>query len=200
MISGSCDLERKVPTRFTFDRAQDWHPVWSPDGRRLAFSSTRVLGGTGNSVFWKEVLNVAAEQPVLKSTTNDRVNDWSPDGKAAADQSHFGGRWALDRTVRPRAHLPRKTRSLRYLNSENFTETRGQFYPVAREDGRILDRLHLERVRRQYEVYVESYPRGTLKERVSIKGGTQPRWRRDGKELFYISPDLKLMAVDVDCG
>jgi eukaryotic-like serine/threonine-protein kinase len=46
-------------------------------------------------------------------------------------------------------------------------------------------------------VFVESYPRGTQKERISTGGGTQPRWRRDGKELFYISPDLKLMSVAV---
>jgi hypothetical protein len=54
------DLARNVPTRFTFDSAQDWHPVWSPDGRRLAFSSTRLLGGTINCVFWKETIVVKA--------------------------------------------------------------------------------------------------------------------------------------------
>lgn len=52
----------------------------------------------------------------------------------------------------------------------------------------------------EYEVYVESLPRDGQKVRISTKGGTQPRWRRDGKELFYISPDLKMMAVDVTKG
>jgi eukaryotic-like serine/threonine-protein kinase len=47
------------------------------------------------------------------------------------------------------------------------------------------------------EVYVESYPRGVPKVRISTNGGTEPRWRRDGKELFYVSPDRKLLGVDV---
>jgi hypothetical protein len=50
------------------------------------------------------------------------------------------------------------------------------------------------------EIYVESYPRGSQKEHISTEGGMQPRWQKDGKELFYIAPDLKLMAVDVTMG
>jgi WD40 repeat protein len=75
------DLARSVPTRFTFDAAQDWHPVWAPDGSRLAFSSTRVAGGRTNSLFWKDARNVGNEELLYSSGANERLDDWSPDGK-----------------------------------------------------------------------------------------------------------------------
>jgi hypothetical protein len=87
-------------------------------------------------------------------------------------------------------------RATLYLNSESITETRGQFFPLSDPDGRSWV-VYTSNESGEYEIYVESYPRGAQKDRISTHGGTQPRWRRDGKELFYISPDLKLMTVPV---
>jgi eukaryotic-like serine/threonine-protein kinase len=187
-----------VPTRFTFDPAQDWHPVWSPDGRRRAFSSTRLLGGTINSVFWKEATSIGSEQLVVRSNANDRVDDWSPDGKLFLINRSQG---RDDLWIAPfdSGGVTDDSKTVPYLNAQGFTETRGQFFPVQSADGRSWI-AYTSNETGEYEVYVESYPRAAQKERISTRGGTQPRWRRDGKELFYISPDLKMMAVDVTKG
>jgi eukaryotic-like serine/threonine-protein kinase len=189
------DLARNVPARFTTHGAQDWHPVWSPDGQRLAFSSTRAIGGTTNSLFWKDTINVGEEQLVLKSNENERLNDWSPDGKLLLVSRTQGrdGLW----TVPADQPIPLgEDRATVYLNSESFTETRGQFFPLADPDGHSWV-AYTSNESGEYEIYVAPYPRSAKEERISTNGGTQPRWRRDGKELFYISPNLKMMAVPV---
>jgi len=191
------DLARNVPTRFTFDAAQDWHPVWSPDGSRLAFSSTRLAGGRTNSLFWKDAINIGGDETVFKSPQNERLDDWSPDGKFLLINRTDGrdDLWILP--VDPGS--PGKSEATPYLNSQTFSETRGQFFPVNEPDGRLWI-VYTSNESGENEIYVESFPRGSQKERISTAGGTQPRWRRDGKELFYISPDLKLMGVDVRLG
>jgi len=77
-----------------------------------------------------------------------------------------------------------------FANSE-FNETQGQFSP----DGRWMAYSSDESGR--FEVYVRPFPEGAGKWRISTNGGELPRWRGDGKEIFYIAPDRKLMAVPV---
>jgi hypothetical protein len=133
----------------------------------------------------------------MKSNSNQRVDDWSPDGKSLLVNRTQGsdGLWIVPFDS---ANPTDEDKVIPYLNSP-FTETRGQFYPVSEPNGRSWI-VYTSNESGEYEVHVESYPRGTQKERISVGGGTQPRWRRDGKELFYISPDLKLMSVDVTRG
>jgi serine/threonine protein kinase len=192
------DLARNVPTRFTSDAQQDWHPVWSPDGSRLAFSSTRLFGGRMNSVFWKDSGNVGKEDALHRPETNLRVNDWSPDGKYLLlhNTSGRGDLWVLP----IQANSPGEERkAVPYIQSPQFSENRAQFFPVIPSDGRYWV-VYTSNESGEPEVYVESFPRGASKRRVSIDGGMQPRWRRDGKELFYMSRDRKLIAVDVMSG
>jgi serine/threonine protein kinase len=192
------DLARNVPTRFTSDALQDWHPVWSPDGKRLAFSSTRLFGGRTNSVFWKDTGNVGNEEVMHRAEGNFRVADWSPDGKYLLifNTTGRGDLWVLpvepDRQGGERKPQP-------YIQSQ-FSEARAQFLPVIPSDGRYWV-VYTSNETGQLEVYAESFPRGAQKKRVSTNGGgMQPRWRRDGKELFYLTLDRKLMAIDVTAG
>ena len=73
----------------------------------------------------------------------------------------------------------------------DFDERSGQFSP----DGRWVAYESNESGR--YEIYVRGFPQTGGKWLVSVAGGTQPRWRRDGREIYYVAPDNKLMAVEV---
>jgi eukaryotic-like serine/threonine-protein kinase len=191
------DLARNVPTRFTSDAQQDWHPVWSPDGRRLAFSSTRLFSGRTNSLFWKDTSNVGNEDVLHREEANLRLDDWSPDGKYLLifNTTGRGDLWVLP--VEPEKPGGER-KPVPYIQSP-FSETRAQFFPITPSDGRHWV-VYTSNESGQLEVYVESFPRGAPKRRVSTNGGMQPRWRRDGKELFYLTLDRKLIAVDVKTG
>ena len=192
------DLARNARARFTSDPAQDWHPVWSPDGSRLAFSSTRFVGLRQNALFWKDSTNITNEELISKGAANQRLNDWSPDGKLllVAHTTGRGDLWILPvAPVKPGGERTAEP----YLQSVQFAETRGQFYPVTDPAGRYWI-AYASNETGQSEIYVESYPRGAPRVTVSTSGGMQPRWRRDGRELLYLSLDRKLMAVDVTTG
>ncbi len=81
-----------------------------------------------------------------------------------------------------------------YLQT-SFNEIEGQFSPGPSGAPRWV--AYSSDESGQYQIYVQSFPAGAGKFQVSTGGGAQPRWRRDGKELFYIATDGKLMAVDV---
>jgi hypothetical protein len=76
-----------------------------------------------------------------------------------------------------------------------YNESQGQFSPGPADTPRWI--AYTSDETGQFEIYVESFPAGTERFRISSGGGTQPRWRRDGKELYYIAADRKLMAVEV---
>jgi Tol biopolymer transport system component/tRNA A-37 threonylcarbamoyl transferase component Bud32 len=193
------DLDRDGWTRFTVDAAQDWHPVWSPDANRLVFSSTRLLGARTNSVFWKETSNIGKEEVVVRAAMNLRVNDWSPDGKYLLISRTENRGDLLVAPVDPDARGGERT-LMPYLESREFSEVRGQFYPVTQEPGGRHWVAYTSSESGRLEIYVESFPRGAPKTPISSQGGMQPRWRRDGRELLYMSLDRKLMAVDVAMG
>src|SRR5262249_39833575 len=103
----------------------------------------------------------------------------SRDGRSILVRSIDGDLWALtdDKPVR--------------ITDTPFNESQGQFSP----DGKWIAFVSNES--RQREVYVQAFPKGEEKFPISVAGGVQPRWRRDGRELFYIGLDGKLMAVAV---
>jgi serine/threonine protein kinase/dipeptidyl aminopeptidase/acylaminoacyl peptidase len=188
------DLLRGVSTRFTFDLAPDSAPVWSPDGSRVAFAAYRA-GGDG---IYQKTTNGAGKEQALVSATGDPKlpDDWSSDGRfllyTQQDPQTHSDLWVLPLTG---DGTPSGT-ATPFANTV-FSEDQGRFSPdthwiayVSDESGRS-------------EIYVQPFPappKGGSKIAISRDGGSQPRWRRDGKELFYSSPDGKLMAVDVTAG
>jgi Tol biopolymer transport system component/predicted Ser/Thr protein kinase len=180
------DVARAVPMKFTFE-GQDTGPTWSPDGSRLFFASTR---GSTSDIYQKDSSGSGNAELLLKS---GRPEDWSPDGRyllySVYDPKTKGDLWVLP----AQAGTPEGSKPRPYLQTP-FSEVQGKFSP----DGRWIAYVSDESGPAHYQIYVQSFPAGAGKFLVSTgAGGKQPRWRRDGKELFYISADLKLMAVDV---
>jgi Tol biopolymer transport system component len=177
------DLARSTVLRLTFGSSNQTHPVWSPDGGRIVFTSDR--DGTSN-LYQKSSSGAGSEELLLQSDTAKYVTDWSPDGRFIAYEKQ-DPRTGLDLWLLP---LFGDRKPILYLQTE-FNEGQGQFSP----DGRWMAYASDESGRR--EVYVQTFPASGGKWQISTAGGTYPRWRRDGKELFYIAADQKLMAVAV---
>jgi serine/threonine protein kinase len=177
------DVDRGVPTRFTFDPALDNNPIWSPDSSRVAFRSNR---SGPFDLFEKTASGAGVERPVLTSPQIKTPVDWSSDGRfllySLLDAKTVQDLWALpmtgDRKPFPVVQTP-------------FTERNGQFSP----DGRWIAYDSNESGR--FEVSVQPFPGPGGKWQVSTGGGVTPRWRRDGRELFYVAPDGALMAAPV---
>jgi Tol biopolymer transport system component len=177
------DLSRQSSSRFTFDPAMDTNPVWSPDGSRIVFSSDR----SGEfDLYWKPSNGAGNEELLLKSDNPKFVTDWSNDGRFILYQESAANRmadlWALP-LFGDKKPFP--------IIQSNFRESQAKFSP----DGRWIAYVSDESGSAQ--VYVQNFPTAGRKLMVSINGGFQPRWRRDGKELFYFGTDNKLMAVQV---
>jgi Tol biopolymer transport system component len=190
------DLMRRGSTRFTFGPAPgSAHPVWSPDGSRIAFNSSQ----PGSfSLYVKDSSGAGKEEALLESLPGPAVaTSWSSDGRFLAYEQ-WGARrlWDGDLGILPMFGY---RKPFLFLQTE-FSNIQGRFSP----DGRWM--AYVSNETGNYEVYVRSFSPGaaaggqspvTRKWQVSIGGGSHPRWRRDGKELFYIAPDSKLMAVEV---
>ena len=180
------DLTRNVASRFTFDPAIDMTHTWSPDGRRLVFSSTR----DGAFNLYVKPTSGAGEAELLLQTNNTKgPRDWSRDGRLIlfVEQSPETG---YDLWVLP---LEGERKPVPYLQTE-FNEVMGQFSP----DGRWVAYVSNESGRG--EIYVQPYPADGGKWQVSTDGGRQPRWRADGKELFYLTADDRVMAAEIEAG
>jgi eukaryotic-like serine/threonine-protein kinase len=174
------EFARGVATRLTFG-PENTNPAWSPDGRYVAYDKVgigiyrKLASGAGN----EELLVPAKSLAVPKS--------WSPDGNVLVYTQINPGTGA-DLMAVP-VNGDRKPFAVVQTNA---TEDQGQFSP----DGHWL--AYTSNESGQAEVYMIPFPPSAgAKWQVSRGGGVQPRWRRDGKELFYISPDSKMMSVEV---
>ena len=176
------DVARGVPTRFTFDPLNDTAPVWSPDGTRIVFRSDRA---GGNLMFEKAATGGETER-LLTPFAAQFPSDWS-DGKYILYYSPFPVT-QYDVMLLPqfgdRKPIP--------FEQSTFMEVAGRFSP----DGRHIAYASDESGR--FEIYVQPFPPSGSKWRVSNNGGFEPRWSRDGKELFYLALDGTLTAVPLN--
>lgn len=177
------DVARGTTTRFTFDLAADVSPVWSPDGSRIAFASVR-KGHFG--IYQKTSSGAGEEELLLQTDFNTFPTSWSPDGRFILYETE-DSKNRYDLFVLP---MSGGEKPFPYLKTQ-FNETHSQFSP----DGRWVAYVSDESGRP--EVYVQSFPTAGGKWQISTGGGDQPQWRRDGKELFYLAADKKLMAVSI---
>ena len=176
------DASRGVPTRLTFDGREDTLPLFSPDGSRVIFASTR----SGIGAVYEKALSGAGEERLLSPTSERKIPlSWSPDGRyllcAGIGEKTGSDLWAL----------PLDGGTPIAIATTPFEEIAGQFSP----DGRWVAYASNESGR--MEVYVRPFPEPDGATPVSTSGGTHPRWRPDGKELFYVAPDGRLMAAPI---
>jgi Tol biopolymer transport system component len=176
------DLKRGVSSRLTFGAGGAFAPLWSPDGRLIAFRQ-------GQDLFEKAADGQGEEKLLFKSDEAKTACDWTRDGRYIAFQSR-GKETNWDIWVLPTFgdHKP-----IAFLKTQ-FAEV----LPVFSPDGRYLAYQSNESGRN--EVYVQSFPGPGGKWQISTSGGVEPRWRADGKELYYRAPDQMLMAVEVQAG
>ena len=185
------DLARGTSSRVVSDGvgAVTAAAIWSPDGTRLAFRSNR----TGVIQLYERSAAGGGDDRLLPNADNSSSNliatDWSPDGRQILGTNPTAGAGS-DLWLFP---LGNDAKPTRFIGSP-ADEMQGNFSP----DGRLV--AYTSNVSGRFEIYVETIPQSDRKSLVSTSGGYEPRWRADGRELYYLSDDRKLMAVDVAAG
>jgi len=175
------DLERGISSRVTTDPGPEANPRWSPDGLHLAYVTQK----KGNrDVFEKAASGLGEETELLNSKEPETLDDWSPDGKYILYRTG-----ALTSTIYA-LPLFGDRKPIKVIESE-FNKGGSRLSP----DGKWMTYQGLESG--SWQVYVVSFPKPDQKRQVSTEGGVQPRWSGDGRELYFLNTEGKMMAVDI---
>jgi len=178
------DLVRGGLTRLTSDTGADSLAVWSPDGMRIAFSSNRKSSW---DLYQKTSNGSGTEDGLLETPRGEIVQAWSRDGRFlvyyAGDSKTGLDLWALEMTG--------SERHSRVVANTTFEEAMAELSP----DGRWVAYQTNESGR--FEIVVQPFPDPGGKWPVSTGGGAAPRWRADGKEIYFLAPDATMMAAPV---
>jgi serine/threonine protein kinase/Tol biopolymer transport system component len=182
-------------SRFTFDQPRNLYPIWSPDGNYIAYDSPR--NGSRVGIFARAVKGSTGDVALAKPGDDPLAatpNDWSPDGRyivaSSVDPKTKSDLWELPW---PPEQDGVRRKPIPYLRTP-FNESEARVSANARWLAYASDES------KQFEIYVQSFPVAGSKAQVSAHGGTVPVWSRDGKELFFIGADGKMMAADVNSG
>jgi Tol biopolymer transport system component len=179
------DSTRATWSRLTFDPAAERAPLWSADGSRIVFAS----GAAGVLDLYEKAASGSGEpRLVVRSPTDKFPTDWTRDGRFLVYHT-FGGSSTWDIWMAPTDG----GKPFEFLSSK-FTEAQGKVSP----DGRWIAYASDESGR--FEIYVTQFPQKRGRWQISTTGGSQPWWRGDGKELFYLGPEQTLMSVAVRPG
>jgi Tol biopolymer transport system component len=182
------DAARGLRNRFTFDPAAELEGLWSPDGAAIIFSSSR----KGPSDLYRKKSNGAGSEEVLYADSlAKRVTSWSADGRfllydVSNDPKTGYDIWVLPNPLGP----PGASKPWPFLRTR-FNELNAQFSP----DGKWVAYSSDESGR--FEIYATPFPGPGGKRQISTGGGRYPRWRSDGKEIFYTTNVGRLTVAEV---
>jgi Tol biopolymer transport system component len=179
------DLQRNTRTRAVLGSTDDADPVWSPDGKKLAFFSCCEHGST---LFIKNIHEAGKGKTFLNGGFQSPL-DWSRDGKYVlfTEGQPTGARdlWVLPVADGAKPYA---------LTHSSFDERTGRFSP----DGKWV--AYVSNESGQEDVYVARFANSQERWRISTAGGTNPRWRGDGQELFFVDAERRFMAVPMKIG
>jgi len=183
------DLSRETLTRLTFEGNVNGYPAWTPDGKRIAFSSNKE-GGT--NIFWQLADGSGGLERLTTSDYTQTPHSWSPDGQLLAFQE-INPSTQRDIGVLPMGDPSAgsgQVRKAQQFLRTSFNDGAARFSP----DGHWLAYVSDESGR--FEIYVHPYSGPGGKSQISTEGGTEPVWNPNGRELFYRSGE-KMMAVEI---
>jgi DNA-binding winged helix-turn-helix (wHTH) protein/Tol biopolymer transport system component len=172
------DLERNAGTRL----GQGMYPLWSPDGSRIAFESYNSL-----TVYVRSIGSATPDQVLVNDNERKILSDWSPAGDYLV-YATLNANTKLDLVILP---MSGDKKPVPLLHTP-FNESEGRISPNGHWIAYVSDESGTQ------EVYVQRFPLLGDKRIVSIGGGVEPMWRKDGKELFYLSPDYSIVSVPFD--
>ena len=172
------ELARATLTRFTFDGAIDWSPIWTPDGTRIAFASDR--GGLPD-IYWKAADGTGAVEKLGESENARVPQSFSPDGKQLVYRE-TARRYDLGTLTVGGSAEP--------LLANDVSELNADISP----DGRFI--AYESDASGEEEIYVRPFPNvDEGRWQISIDGGVQPVWSPDGRELFYLTAATTLAST-----
>jgi eukaryotic-like serine/threonine-protein kinase len=182
------DLTRGTETRFTSNQSSNYAPVWSPQSDRIVFASNR---DGGAPILYQKAATGSEEDGtlLLPNSVRNIPQQWSRDGRFII-YDETGPKTKLDLWVLPTEGSAADRKPIPFVRTE-FDELRGQLSPDSHWMAFTSDRSG------RREVYVRPFPPSEVEWAISIAGGQQPRWRGDGKELFFEAADGKMMSVAV---
>jgi dipeptidyl aminopeptidase/acylaminoacyl peptidase len=179
------DAMRGTNSRLTFTPENESFPIWTPDGTRVVYATNK----NGKiDIYWKLASGLGEAEEVLKSDQDKYPLDFSPDGKLLLF------RMDNQKTGQDMFVLSLADKQIKPFLQGPFNENGGRFSP----DGKWIAYFSTESGNQQ--IYVQPYPPTSAKWQVSVDGGVSVTWARDKKELYFVSADNKMMAVDYTAG
>ena len=178
------DLERAVPQRITFDPRQEWSSTWSPDGSRVMFAAA--LGA--NKIIEKSATGAGAETVIDVGEVSAIPVNWSPDGKYLIFSQLRANGNGFEPWLLP---LFGVRKAVPFLQSQ-FDRIQARISP----DSHYV--AYTTNESGTFQIVVQTFPDPNGgKWQISAEGGVEPKWRHDGRELYYLALDGKMMAVPI---